>query len=39
MSAQSTGGYRCSECGTTFNSQVELDAHVRQRHNSHSENT
>jgi hypothetical protein len=39
MSAQSTGGHRCSECGTAFNSEEELDIHVRQRHNSHSENT
>jgi hypothetical protein len=36
MSAQTTGGYTCNKCGSVFNVQEELDAHVREKHNTHS---
>jgi len=39
MSAQSTGSNRCSVCDTIFDSQEDLDAHVRKKHNTHATTT
>ena len=39
MTAQTTGGYRCDVCGMTFNSLSDLDAHTREKHNTHTRTT
>ena len=37
LTAQATGGYRCPVCDMIFNSLSDLDAHIKEKHNSTEE--
>ena len=39
MSLQTTGGHRRNVCGMIFNSLSDLEAHSREKHNTHKTTT